>query len=115
MALRAYRHILRATRIAFKGDQRLLPSARAQARSSFAENRSLLPSSQEAIDQIAHAEEVAKILRQNVVQGQQVESEQKADKYRLRIHEEIERGDNETIKMASKSINSLGGECCGGQ
>jgi len=97
MALAAYRHVLRATRIAFQGmpeklqqalqhltgpyvgDQRLLISARHQARSSFALHTSLLPSSPEATAQIAHAEDVATTLRQNVVQGQRADGE--GDKY----------------------------------
>ena len=99
LVLAAYRHVLRATRIAFKGvicppclrgtvyqpsitgDPRLLISARHQARSSFALNSSLLPSSPEATSQIAHAEDVATILRQNVVQGQQVPQGGQGEKY----------------------------------
>ncbi|MCJ1243183.1 Mitochondrial zinc maintenance protein 1, mitochondrial [Trapelia coarctata] len=79
MALAAYRHVLRAVRIAFQGDHRLLISARNQARSSFALYTSLLPSSPEAAAQIAHAEDVARILRENVVQGLRADGE--GDKY----------------------------------
>ena len=114
MALAAYRHLLRATRIAFKGktspiytpkvspqkpylpgrlpsysiliylntdDNRVLVSARRQARSDFYKNRSLLPSSPEASEKIAHAEDVARFLRQNVVQGQKVNDIER-EKYR---------------------------------
>ena len=62
----------------------MLISARHQARSSFAMSRSLLPDSPEASEKIAHAEDVAKILRQNVVQGQKVEDQGTQDKYRER-------------------------------
>ena len=114
------------------GDTLILVSARHQARSSFAKNRSLLPSSPEASTQIAHAEDVAKILRQNVVQGQKVKGEEQGGKYselfkdeslsqiylpivlELRIHEETERGDNDSVKINSKSISSASTGCCGG-
>ncbi|MCJ1415749.1 Mitochondrial zinc maintenance protein 1, mitochondrial [Xylographa parallela] len=109
MALTAYRHVLRATRIAFNGDARLLVSARHQARSSFAVNRALLASSPEAVAQIAHAEDVATILRQNVVQGQKVEGGGQEEKYQLRIHEETERGDNESVRMSKEEMGSLAG------
>ena len=59
----------------------MLVAARHQARTSFASGRSLLPESLEASERITHAEDVAKILRQNVVQGRKVESEEE-DRYR---------------------------------
>lgn len=69
----AYRHLLRATRVAFEGDYTLLHAARTQARTGFDSLSSLDPSSEEAQKQIQHAEGVATILRHNLVQGQQVE------------------------------------------
>jgi complex III assembly factor LYRM7 len=69
MALAAYRHLLRATRIAFQGDIQLLHASRSQARQGFQDNISLEPSSTEASEKIQHAEGVAEVLRQNVVQG----------------------------------------------
>jgi len=151
MALAAYRHVLRSTRIAFQGtlshkagvehstlthaagDSRILSAARIEARSKFDSNRSLSPDSP---GKISEAEEVAIILRRNIVQGQQVKGTGGRDqKYRmysttsmclvipalrwkwsgrtwtimlmhwvcadLRIHEEIERGDNESIKTGT--------------
>jgi complex III assembly factor LYRM7 len=112
----------------YAGDHSLLLSARHQARSSFALNTSLLTSSPEATAQITHAEDVAKILRQNVVQGQKLGGD--GDKYRkfgygmsyddfslscaeLRIHGETERGDNDSIKMAGKEVGAYPGGCCG--
>ncbi|EXJ67239.1 uncharacterized protein A1O5_09886 [Cladophialophora psammophila CBS 110553] len=95
MALAAYRHLLRATRIAFPGDYHLLHAARTQARTGFDTLRSLDPDSEEAIKGIAHAEGVASILRHNVVQGKQVEG---SDVIRLTIHEDTEKGDNDTVK-----------------
>lgn len=73
MALAAYRHLLRATRIAFDGDFHLLHAARIQARNGFDNLSSLDPSSEGALKGIEHAESVATILRHNVVQGKRVE------------------------------------------
>lgn len=52
-----------------KDDTRVLASALATARSNFDSSRSLIPNSSEARAAIAHAEEVAGILRRNIVQG----------------------------------------------
>ncbi|PGH14934.1 mitochondrial zinc maintenance protein 1, mitochondrial [Polytolypa hystricis UAMH7299] len=70
-AIGAYRNLLRATRIAFQGDYRILYAARAEARKQFDANR------REGIDtpmKIQHALETAQILKTNLVQGQRVES-----------------------------------------
>lgn len=89
MALQAYRHLLRSTRIAFEGMRQPLPlsidatqktyiragdmstlfAARTKVRSQFEENRRLPSGSKEMSEQITHAEEVAKFLKENVVQG----------------------------------------------
>lgn len=69
MALAAYRHLLRAFRVAFHEDTHLLHAARSQARIGFDDQSSLDPSSAEATKAIAHAEGVADVLRHNVVQG----------------------------------------------
>ncbi|KAF2828300.1 mitochondrial zinc maintenance protein 1, mitochondrial, partial [Ophiobolus disseminans] len=109
MALVAYRNLLRSARIAFQGDMNTLFAARAEARRNFESNRHLTAGSDELSKQIAHAEEVAKFLRENVVQGRAAENE---GNYKLRIHEHTERGDNEDIKKA-KGQNTLGGgKCC---
>ncbi|CBX91078.1 hypothetical protein LEMA_P061120.1 [Plenodomus lingam JN3] len=78
MALVAYRNLLRSTRIAFQGDINVLSAARAEVRKNFESNRSLSAGSEEYTKQITHAEEVAKFLRENVVQGQATD----AGKYR---------------------------------
>jgi len=95
MALAAYRRLLRSTRIAFEGDTHLLHAARSQAREGFNNLRSAKAESDEAAKGIAHAEEVAKLLRHNIVQGQKVEGK---DALQLRIHDDIERGDNDSVK-----------------
>ncbi|KAM0133401.1 hypothetical protein ACHAP3_005925 [Botrytis cinerea] len=110
MALAAYRHLLRATRVAFNvEDTTLLTSARKQARSTFLANRSLALESPESIAAIAHAEDVAQFLRRNVVQGQKVEGD---EKYKLNIHEHTERGDNDTIKMPNGKNVTIDGKTC---
>lgn len=67
MALPAYRHLLRSITLAFRDDTRLLTSALSSARSNFESCRSLPPG--DAATKVAHAEEVAEVLRRNVVQG----------------------------------------------
>ncbi|KIW08300.1 uncharacterized protein PV09_01218 [Verruconis gallopava] len=94
MALAVYRQLLRSTRIAFNGDTRMLLSARKLAREGFEANRSL-SNPEEIQNAIQHAKDVGIILKQNVVQGKYDEANQR---YKLNIHEHIERGDNETIK-----------------
>lgn len=54
------------------GDLRLLLAARVEARSKFDQNRFLPLSSTEVEQKVLEAKEVARILRQNVVQGKQV-------------------------------------------
>ncbi|KAI9736355.1 MAG: Mitochondrial zinc maintenance protein 1, mitochondrial [Cirrosporium novae-zelandiae] len=80
-ALSAYRAILRSARIAFQGDAPVLLAARAKARESFEQYRSLAPSGDEAKKQIEHANEVADILRRNIVQGVKAGGEQE-ERYR---------------------------------
>ncbi|KAJ4378114.1 Mitochondrial zinc maintenance protein 1, mitochondrial [Neocucurbitaria cava] len=92
MALVAYRNLLRSARIAFQGseedsqkahnatgDMPTLFAARAEARKNFEQNRNLSAGSEELSKSITHAEEVAKFLRENVVQGQATEG----DKYSM--------------------------------
>ncbi|KAL8793421.1 MAG: hypothetical protein Q9195_004007 [Heterodermia aff. obscurata] len=103
-AIHAYRDLLRSARIAFRGDTQLLTSAFSRARTAFKTHPP---------EEIRHAEEVARLLRENVVQGARVEKEGVGERYRLRIHEHTERGDNESIKHAGQGTATMGG-CCGG-
>ncbi|KXT05530.1 hypothetical protein AC578_3712 [Pseudocercospora eumusae] len=100
--LSTYRHLLRATRIAFNGDMPTLSASRVFARSEFHKNKSLKPDSTEAAQGIEHAQGVTQILRENVVQGKNLGNE----KYKLNIHEFTQRLDNEaatTLKGTRKS------------
>jgi complex III assembly factor LYRM7 len=54
----------------------LLHAARQQAREGFNNLRSAKATSDEATKGIAYAEEVAKLLRHNIVQGQKVEGKE---------------------------------------
>ncbi|KAI6775053.1 hypothetical protein HG530_001811 [Fusarium avenaceum] len=108
-ALNAYRHLMRAARIAFQGDAPILSAAQLQIRNEFRQKASIDASTAPAA--IKHAEDVAKVLRQNVIQGQKLEDDDNT--YKLRIHEDIERGDNESIKTAGKGMAQ--GGCCGGK
>ncbi|KAI9904464.1 hypothetical protein N3K66_000993 [Trichothecium roseum] len=108
MALAAYRHILRASRIAFAGDAPVLLAAQNQIRNEFRQKAALEDASgiQEAV---RHAEGVAQFLRENLVQGKKMDGDDAM--YKLRIHEHTERGDNESIKTAGKGKAS-GSGCC---
>lgn len=61
--------------ITYVGDSRVLFAARDKARQDFDALRTLAPHSPEAQAGVAHAREVARVLRTNVVQGVQVEEE----------------------------------------
>jgi len=111
MSLAAYRHLLRSTRIAFHGDVAVLHAARQEARVGFRKNAAMSPHDPSLAAAIAHAEEVAKFLKENVVQGKH-EGE---DRYKLRIHEHTERGDNDTVKLANGQRVVIDGKTCADQ
>ncbi|KAG6355466.1 hypothetical protein INS49_003428 [Diaporthe citri] len=69
MALQAYRSLLRATRLTFRGDERLLTNARDQIRAGFREKAALSPSDPAVAPAVQHAQQIAAMLRENVVQG----------------------------------------------
>jgi complex III assembly factor LYRM7 len=58
-----------------KGDTQVLHAARFQAREAFRNNAAIQQGDPALEPAIAHAEEVAKILRENVVQGKRVDKE----------------------------------------
>ncbi|KAK7750158.1 Mitochondrial zinc maintenance protein 1, mitochondrial [Diatrype stigma] len=94
-AIPAYRNLLRAARVAFEGgDKRVLQAAKDSIRGGFREKLSLKPNTPATAEAIKNAEDVAVILRENVVQGKKV-----GNTYKLRIHRDTERGDNDTVKL----------------
>ena len=137
-ALSAYRTLLRAARVAFQGtlfpsssyllqnlsltdlssagDARLLSASFTQARQSFEAQRSSPPD--KIREGVQHAFEVARVLREQVVQGAKVEGQNAIgteERYQLRIHDETERGTNESVKTGSLDVGAMkGGGCCGG-
>lgn len=64
------------------GDSRLLSGAISEARAGFEGNRQLPPSSNEANAALKHASDVAKLLRENVVQGRKMEGKMDEERYR---------------------------------
>ncbi|KAK4103362.1 hypothetical protein N658DRAFT_468085 [Parathielavia hyrcaniae] len=105
--LQAYRHLLRAARIAFEGDTRMLGAARQQIRQGFRDKASLPPSDPSIPPAIQQAQEIATFLKTNLVQGRR-----EGSTYKLRIHEHTERGDNDTVKLGNKNIKVDGVKCC---
>lgn len=108
-----------------QGDAPLLHAARTEARNSFQKNAMLSPNSPESVAAVSHAEEVAKILKQNVVQGKkegedlysksfqfELETVSWLEWTELRIHEHTERGDNDTIKMQNGKTVVIDGKTC---
>ncbi|PGH31876.1 mitochondrial zinc maintenance protein 1, mitochondrial [[Emmonsia] crescens] len=67
---------------------------------------------------IQHAVETAEILRTNIVQGVKIADNgagkgEEVDRYKLRIHEHIERGDNDSVKTAGNKKVKVGvGKTC---
>ncbi|KAK8098982.1 uncharacterized protein PG998_012223 [Apiospora kogelbergensis] len=110
-AVTAYRNLMRSARIAFQGDQPILQAAQNQIRMGFRQHAELKPSDPKYAEEFQHAQDVATILKQNVVQGKR-----EGDTYKLRIHEHVERGDNDTVKMAggkTVKVTAGTGKTCG--
>lgn len=105
-AATSYRTALRATAMVFKNDPLVLRSARDQIRQGFEKNRHL--DSQEAIqEELKKLDEVSTFLQRNLVQAIK---EADTNKYVVEIHDQIELGDNESIKKNSKkSLGTLAG------
>jgi len=106
-AVQAYRHLMRAARIAFEGDVRTLDAARQSIRQGFRDKASLPASHPSIQPAIQHAEEVAAFLKTNLVQGKR-----EGSTYKLRIHEHTERGDNDSIKQGNNKTTADGFKCC---
>ncbi|KAI4747930.1 hypothetical protein E4T50_01807 [Aureobasidium sp. EXF-12298] len=118
VVLSTYRNLLRATRIAFQGirplpptpafdprDDSTLYNSRRFARDSFDQNRGIKAGSIEAEKAVEHAQGVAQILRENVVQG--ATDKEESETYKLRIHDHTEKGDNESVKQFKGTTKSF--------
>lgn len=121
-ALNAYRHGLRAARIAFGQDTRLLLAARQKMREGMrSPENPELPIEK----QVQLMEDVALFLRRNIVQGERTGTTRDGEKptYHLNLHKDSELGDNDEIKQGVKrntlvpggsaAVGGAGG-CCGG-
>ncbi|KAF9977145.1 hypothetical protein BGZ73_006912 [Actinomortierella ambigua] len=112
-ALNAYKELLKAQRVAFRGDVVTLSAAREKTYQEFNMRRN--ETNEKIIDeQLNLATQVASLLRHNLVQG--VQKQDKKDLYELKIREETELGDNETLRQASKlrRLKNQGGHAgCG--
>ncbi|KAK6518490.1 Mitochondrial zinc maintenance protein 1, mitochondrial [Arthrobotrys conoides] len=97
-ALHAYRALLRAAQAAFQGDSKLLLASHREIRTQFERNLGS-GSVDDNHEKVKHAFEVAKFLKRNVVQAEKVDGQ---EKFKLRLHDETERGDNESIKTPLK-------------
>ncbi|KAH8549838.1 hypothetical protein BGW37DRAFT_468913 [Umbelopsis sp. PMI_123] len=119
VALGAYRNLLKAQKQTFGADLATFNAARAKAYEEF--NNSRNETDAAVIEEkIALANQVASILRSNIVQGVRKEEEKDTDIYQLKFHPGIELGDNDSIRKAkgshkkNKKHQATGG-CCGGQ
>ncbi|KAG8530105.1 uncharacterized protein KY384_005587 [Bacidia gigantensis] len=101
MALEAYRSVIRAARTAFQGDARVYSAAIKELHSKFSSNRHLSPEDPETSEKVAEAREVARLLRENIVQG---ESHAGGKEFKLRFHSETERGDNASTKATDMGL-----------
>jgi len=101
--------ILKLTpRIPNIGDATVLNAAREQIRTQFREHAGLDAATPETQKALQHAADVARFLRTNLVQARREEG---GDVWKLRIHDEIERGDNDTIKVAGQTVRVDGKTC----
>lgn len=104
-ALLVYRAALRATRVAFNGDAKILTAARLKIREGYDKNRNLTDK-EEINKAITDLDEVAKFLVKNIVQAEEKEK----NKYFLHFHKDTELGDNDTIKQNNRAnMGSLAG------
>ncbi|KAK9473403.1 uncharacterized protein V1510DRAFT_429549 [Dipodascopsis tothii] len=129
--LSAYRTLLRATRIAFDKDLRMLTSARAQAAEQMRAGRVEFanPTPEVLQERLVFLNDVATMLRSNIVQGERIATEEEAAgeavatvstkhdaeltnqeraTYKLRIHEHTELGDNESLRVKPGKTNLAG-------
>ncbi len=109
------------------GDTRILQAAQQQIRTGFREKASLAATDPSVQPALQHAEEVAVFLRTNLVQGKKEDngiysmcrsalfffiSPRALTLPGLRIHDEIERGDNDTVNMGDGQTIKIDGKTC---
>ncbi|QSL64223.1 hypothetical protein MERGE_000378 [Pneumocystis wakefieldiae] len=67
--LSSYRNLLRAINIAFKDDLQLLKASKKQIRNTFHHDKEKNLSEEEIQKKVKYANDIASILRRNIVQG----------------------------------------------
>ncbi|KAG0373968.1 Complex III assembly factor lyrm7 [Mortierella sp. AD032] len=97
--LGAYRNLLKAQKQTFKGDWATLAAAREKTYTEFNLKRNETDEAK-IKEQFELATQVASLLRHNLAQAVQIEG--KNDIYSLKLNENHELGDNETLRQASK-------------
>lgn len=107
-ALAAYRNLLRAQRLTFKGDDAVLRAAYERTRKEYEDNRNV-GDAVKVQDLIVQANETAEFVRRLVVQGVRNEAN---DAYQLRITKDTALGDNESIKQHRKRQIEQGRQPC---
>ncbi|KAG2188146.1 hypothetical protein INT44_000897 [Umbelopsis vinacea] len=118
VALGAYRNLLKAQKQTFGADLVALNAARAKTYVEF--NNSKNETDPAVVDEkIKLANQVASILKSNIVQGVRKEEETDTDIYKLKFHPGIELGDNDSIRNSKGSLRKskkqkASGGCCGG-
>ncbi|KAF8652727.1 hypothetical protein AX16_004226 [Volvariella volvacea WC 439] len=91
----AYRNLLRASSDTFSGDANVLQAFREKMRTDALAYKDIT-NPEEYEQSVKLSNEIAQILRKNIVQGRRVEGSE--DTWKLRITRDTELGSNETIK-----------------
>ncbi|KAG0339469.1 hypothetical protein BG000_002017 [Podila horticola] len=110
--LRAYKNLLKAQKQTFKGDWNTLAAARQRTYTEFDLKRNETDETK-IKEQLELANQVASLLRHNLAQAVQVDD---TDVYSLKLNENHELGDNETLRQASKlrRLKNAEGKSTGG-
>ncbi|ORZ05587.1 hypothetical protein BCR42DRAFT_427930 [Absidia repens] len=117
-AITAYRQLLKTQRQVFGNDLRAIQAAQKETHARFMQFKD--ETNTDILDEkLALANQVATLLKQNVVQGESKDGE----RFKLNITKDTELGDNDSIKN-SKNIHRKGKKrsskagaasaCCGG-
>lgn len=107
-SLQAYRGLIRAANLAFQGDAAALRAACERIRGEY---KVPVEDETDLKRRLQLAKDVAHILRTNVVQGVKKDD---TERYKLKIHNETELGDNDDRFGPTQGSGESSGGCCGG-
>ncbi|EJD52879.1 hypothetical protein AURDEDRAFT_157434 [Auricularia subglabra TFB-10046 SS5] len=107
----AYRALARTAGRTFRGDDPVRRAFLMKARNEYIPSPTLAPDV--FAERLAFAREIETVLRTNIVQAVKAEDR---DVYRLRVTEDTELGDNDTVKQPLTKEQRRAGrvQCCGG-